>query len=88
LRLSFWALFGFGSAVLVFAILLHQAPGGPSTLDEAVLSAAGLLLAASLLVGRFRRAADTWRAGAIATVIVSFGLAVCIFGLASDLSYH
>jgi len=88
LRLSFGVLFGLGSAVLVFSIALAQVPGGPSAYDESVITIAGLLLTASLLVGRIRREAGAWSAGPIATVIVSFELAVCLFVLASELMYR
>ena len=74
--------------LLVFAILLSQIPGEATAFDKEVLSFTGLLLTASLLVGRFRRAAWKWRAGAIPTVVLSLELMLCLYGLVDALTYR
>ena len=88
MRLIFWFLFWLGSAFLIFAILLGQIPGEPTVFDKEVLSITSLLLAISLVVGRFRWRAYKWRAGAIPTAILSLELMLCIFGLVAALTYR
>jgi hypothetical protein len=88
MRLIFWLLFGLGSALLIFAVLLSQVPGEDRTFDKVVFSITGLLLAASFTVGRFRGPAAQWRPGPILTVLLSAELLLCLYGLVSVLTYR
>ncbi len=84
----FWILFSIGSLLLVFSVLLSQTPGDDRTFDKVVFSTAGMLLIASLLLGRFNRGVGHWRIGAIPTMILSAELLVCAYGLLSVLTYR
>ena len=86
--IMFWVLFGLGSALLIFAVLLSQVPGQDRTFDKVTFLITGLLLAASLLVGRFHRGVGRWRAGTILTIILSTELMLCLYGLVSVLTYR
>jgi hypothetical protein len=84
----FRVLFGVGSALLVLALLISQAPTDDYTPDKIIYSAAGILLGTSLVLGRFRRGAGQWRAGSIPTLILSAEMVLCMYGLASVLTYR
>lgn len=84
----FWVLFGLGSALLAVSVLGSQVPWHDLTFEKAASLAAGLLLAGSLVLGRFRRSLGQWRAGSIPTVILSVELMLCLYTLLSLLTYR
>jgi hypothetical protein len=88
MRITFWILFGFGSALLVVSVLGSQVPGNDRTLDKALFSTTGLLLAGSLALGGLSRGTRQWRAGSIPRIILSAELLLCLYGLVSVLTYR
>jgi hypothetical protein len=86
--IMFWLLFGLGSALLFFGVLLSQAPGEDRTFDTVVFSVTGLLLIASVLLGRISRGSVPWRIGSFPIVILSVELLLCLYGLVSILTYR
>jgi hypothetical protein len=85
---AFWALFGMGSALLIVSLVGSQVPWPSCTFEEVASLAAGLLLAGSLVLGRFRRPVGHWRASLIPTVVLSGELMLCLYCLASLLTYR
>jgi hypothetical protein len=87
MRIIFWMLFGLGSALLVFAVLLGQVPGEATGFQKAVLSVTAIVLSASLVMGRFSRADGKRPAGQTPTVILILELILCLWGLVDALTY-
>jgi hypothetical protein len=79
-----WVLFGLGTILLVFAVLLTQVPATDRTPDEIVFSITGVLLVTSLLVGGIGQ----WRVRVIPTIVLGAELSLCLYGLASVLTYE
>ncbi len=79
---AFWTLFGLGSALLIFAVLLAQVPGiRHDAFGVMVFSLAGTLLATSLALGMFRGVGH-W----FLTIVLSGELLLCAYGLWSVLT--
>ncbi len=88
MQVTFWILFGVGSTLLVFGALLGQVPGDATAFEKLVLCAAVLLLGFALLIGKLPRATPHWQAGIISTVVLSFEILICLYGLVDAIVYH
>jgi hypothetical protein len=85
----FWGLFVLGTAVLVFAVLLAQIPGDDRTFEVIMLSIAGILVLAALVLARLRAALHGgWRLWPFALVVLGGELLTCLDGLISELAYR
>ena len=84
----FWVLFGLGTAVLAFAILLTPTPGEDRTFDLIMLSIAGVLLTTAFVLARLRTLAPGgWRMWPVSAVVLSGELLLCIYGIISVVTY-
>ena len=85
----FWALFGLGTCVLVFAILLTQSPGEDRSFDLIMLSLAALLLVSTFVLGRHEaRALVGMRTWPIMGVVLSGELLLCLYAITSILTFR
>jgi hypothetical protein len=85
----FWVLFGLGTAVLGFSVLLTQTPGDERTFDVVMLSTAGALLATVLVLGWLRAAGPGGRRRWPFVFVVLCGeLLLCIFAVIDILTYR
>ncbi len=85
----FWVVFGLGAAVLAFAVLLTQTPGEDRTFDAIMLSIAGIIVLAALVMARLRAASPGgWRLWPLAVVVMGGELLICAYALISVLTYR
>jgi hypothetical protein len=85
---SFWGLFGLGSALLVISVLGSQVPWKDFTFEKTASLVAALLLSGALLVGKPYLRVTRWHMGSILTVVLSAELILCVYTLISLLTYR
>jgi hypothetical protein len=88
----FKMLFGLGTAILFFGVLLSQTKGADRAPDLVIFLTAAVLLIAALLLGqRPRRPSEAepeWRSGPISTVILLFELVAALCALTEVVLYE